>query len=272
MIDVDISFVILTWNSSDFIERCVGSIKRMIRHYKEKYSYEIIIVDNRSTDGTITILKQLERQYKPFVNSILLDKNCGTTFPRNLAVKRSFGKFICILDSDVEIKTRGVEKMIQFLEANRMVGLVVPRVFYPSGAIQKSTDQFPTLFRKIIRYLFLKKIELSESINQQLNPVNEPFEVEYAISAFWMIPRNVWETVGYLDEKIFYSPEDVDYCIRIRKAGYKIFMVPDSKIVHHAQEISRGIKFNRAFFEHVKGLLYYFHKHKYLWAVPRRLQ
>lgn len=93
-----------------------------------------------------------------------------------------------------------------------------------------------------------------------------PFEVDYAISAFWMIPQDIIQRVGLLDEKIFYSPEDVDYCMRIWKVGFKIYCDPSVQVVHHTQEISRGVKINSAFINHVKGLVYYFMKHRYFFS------
>ena len=73
----------------------------------------------------------------------------------------------------------------------------------------------------------------------------EPIDVDYAISAFWVIRRNAFERVGLFDEKIFYSPEDVDYCIRMWSAGYKITYVPKAEVVHDAQELSRGFKLSK---------------------------
>ena len=145
--------------------------------------------------------------------------------------------------------------------------MVVPKLVYGNGNFQKSTDDFPTIFTKFRRYFFLKKIEqdegkLSISGNQS---------VDYAISAFWLLKKEVIANVGLLDENIFYAPEDVDYCLRIWKAGYKIVYVPSCQVVHDAQEISRGLRINKAFWEHLKGLFYYFNKHGYWLKKPRFL-
>ena len=92
--------------------------------------------------------------------------------------------------------------------------------------------------------------------------MTQPIDVDYAISAFWLFRGDLIEKVGVLDENIFYSPEDVDYCIRIKKQGYRIVYDPSVHIVHDAQEISRK-KLNKFFFSHLKGLFYLFKKHHY---------
>jgi GT2 family glycosyltransferase len=76
------------------------------------------------------------------------------------------------------------------------------------------------------------------------------------------------EKVGFLDEKIFYSPEDVDYCLRIWQAGFKIHYLPTVSVIHNTQEISRGYKLNRAKLSHIAGLFYLFYKHGYLFRRP----
>jgi len=95
--------------------------------------------------------------------------------------------------------------------------------------------------------------------------------VDYAISAVWVIKKEVLKIVGLLDENIFYSPEDVDYCLRLWKAGYKIIYEPRVPVIHHTQEISRGFKLNSAMLNHIKGLIYYFRKHGYFLRRPVRL-
>src|SRR5690606_30425379 len=96
----------------------------------------------------------------------------------------------------------------------------------------------------------------------------EPFSVDYAISAFWLVRRSLYAALGGLDEKIFYAPEDVDFCLRVWRSGHSVVYVPSVTVVHHTQEISRGFALNRAKLNHVKGLLYYFLKHRYILRRP----
>ena len=93
--------------------------------------------------------------------------------------------------------------------------------------------------------------------------------VDYAISACWLLRKEIFFRVGLLDEKIFYSPEDVDYCIRVWKNGYQVHYVPQVSIVHDAQELSKpkGLFLNKFTFRHIKGLLYLFIKHKYVFSL-----
>jgi GT2 family glycosyltransferase len=84
------------------------------------------------------------------------------------------------------------------------------------------------------------------------------------------LKKEVLKNVGLLDENIFYAPEDVDYCLRIWLAGYKVVYNSEVSAIHHAQEISRGLKINRATINHIKGLAYYFKKHKYILKCPIR--
>jgi len=261
--ELDISAIILTWNSERYIKRCVESL---IADLNSEYSYEIFIVDNGSTDGTRLCLNELEEQYSDYIKLIFLDQNYGTTYPRNLALKKAAGKYVVVMDSDVEVGKGTTGRLIDFLANDEKIGLVAPRLVYPNGSLQKSTDVFPTIFTKIFRYFFLKAIEKKDKVWATSKC---PREVDYAISALWILRSEILETVGLLDENIFYAPEDVDYCLRVWKASYKVLYVPDVTCVHHTQEISRGIKVNKATRDHIRGLIYYFQKHKYLLRRPR---
>ncbi len=251
-----ISFIILTWNSAQHIERCIKSLFRTID--KTENPFEILIVDNGSTDGTVEILRNYANQKTGIVKPIYLANNLGTTYSRNLALKQSQGQYICIVDSDVEFIEGTIQLLITRLQNYTSIGLIAPKLLYGSGMLQKSIDSFPTIPSKIYRFLFLK---IQERIEQRRNQSLEAREVDYAISAFWFFRRSLLDSVGFLDEKIFYAPEDVDYCLRIWKAGFKVCYEPTVSAIHNAQEISRGFNINRATFEHVKGLLYFFHKH-----------
>lgn len=261
---MDLSIVIITWNSERFIDHCVRSIVQSIA--TSSLSYEIHVVDNGSTDGTRSLLEKLSREHPGLLVLHPLEKNLGTTVSRNIALKRSRGKHICIMDSDVEVRGEVFTTLVALLEEDRTVGLAVPRILYPSGRLQKSCDRFPTLFRKLYRFFRLRAIEEKEERDQKEPAGN--LTVDYAISAFWLLRREVLEKVGLLDERIFYSPEDVDFCLRIWKGGYRVLYHPLVCTVHHTQEISRGWKINRAKLSHILGLFYLFRKHRYFFRAP----
>lgn len=261
---MDISFVILTWNSGRYIDTCLETL--MKDPSLASLAFEVFIVDNGSGDNTRDIVQGYIERYPGCIKTIYLEKNTGTTYSRNLALKRTSGRFIVIMDSDIRMQEGALKVLIQTLEEDARLGLAVPVLRYPSGNLQKSTDRFPTFLSKLMRYFFLKLMEYHQNQSGGTTGVEL---VEYAISAFWVLRREVVEQVGLLDEKIFYSPEDVDYCLRIWKKGYGIAINKDVFIIHDAQEISRGFKLNRATLEHVRGLLYYFRKHRYFLRRPR---
>jgi len=261
---VDISIVILTWNSIHHIEKCIESIFSDL--YETQYSFEIFIVDNGSKDGTANLIEKISCQKGFCIVPIYLNRNTGTTYSRNLALKRAKGKYICIMDSDVVLQGGTLAELIGVLNDEPSAGMVAPRLVYRDGRLQKSTDNFPTALSKIRRYFWLRQIEKQES---QRGGQEHLVPVDYAISALWMMKREVLEKVGLLDERIFYAPEDVDYCLRVWMAGYSIFYDPQIWAIHDAREISRGIRINRATLKHANGLLYYFKKHGYFFRRPR---
>jgi GT2 family glycosyltransferase len=262
---MDLSFVILTWNSRRYVERCIASIRDAIG--SAVFSYEVLILDNGSTDGTVELLKHISAGDPAHILCTYELTNLGTTRSRNILLKKARGSFVCIMDSDVELARGVLERLLGVLRSDATLGIVVPRIVYPSGKWQKSFDRLPTVIDKAHRLLRLRQIEARQS--QDFQHATAPLEVDYAISAFWLMPRALLGVVGLLDERIFYAPEDTDFCLRVWRTGHRILYVPDVTVVHHTQEISRGFKLNRAKLSHVKGLLYYFLKHRYWLRRPR---
>lgn len=261
---MNLSFIILTWNSERYIDDCLHTIFTSLEG--TALSYEVLVVDNGSKDQTPDKLKTLAAQHPGVIKPIFLTENKGTTVSRNLALKQAMGENLCVMDSDVELSPGLFRPLLEALHQDPRVGLVVPRIHYPSGRWQKSIDRFPTLVHKVNRFFCLRKIEQQEALIEKTQ--KNVRSVDYAISAFWLFKREVLSRVGFLDEKIFYSPEDVDYCLRIWRSGFKILYVPTATVIHHTQEISRGFKINRAKISHFYGLFYLFKKHKYFFRSP----
>lgn len=258
-----LSIIILTWNSVDHIRNCINSIVYFTN--EESMNYEIFIVDNGSTDGTVSVLNDLVLMYQKLINLILLPFNTGTTYSRNIALKQVRGDYVSIIDSDIILTSSCFGKMIEFFVGRPDVGLLAPRLMYANGKYQKSTDNFPTIISKIKRYFFLKYIERREEFEFGSK---HAYAVDYAISAFWVIPANVVNKIGLFDENIFYAPEDADYCLRVWKNNLQVICMADISVIHNAQEISRGGKINKSFFRHLLGLFYFFKKHRYFLKRP----
>lgn len=253
-----VSFIVLSFNSAAVIERCVRSlVAQMPRPLRD----EIHVVDNGSTDGSRQVLRSLQAEFSDVLHVRALERNHGTTVSRNMALRAARGAYVAIVDADVYVPPGTVDGLIRDLDANQDVGLIAPRLVYPTGRRQLSTDRFPTLFRKIHRFFALKAIESRMRQEPERPGIAD---VDYAISAFWLMRREVVEAVGLLDERIFYSPEDVDYCVRVWKAGYRVAYDSLLTAVHDAQEISRGLMLRPAALSHMKGLLYLYAKHRFI--------
>jgi GT2 family glycosyltransferase len=246
-----VSAVVLCFNSASHVERCVRSLLRDGSARDD----EVLLIDNGSTDGTVSIVDRLVSEDLYRVRALKLSRNFGTTAPRNLGIRHARGRFIAIVDSDAELPTGVMDRLVERFRSDPTTGILAPRLVYPDGRSQLSTDVFPTLGRKVRRFCSLRSIEATEHVHSEVR------EVDYAISACWLLSREVIDAVGMLDEAIFYSPEDVDYCIRVWMAGYRVVHDGSTTVIHHAQEISRSRLPNWATFSHIAGLAYLYRKH-----------
>lgn len=255
------SAVILSYNSGRYLEECLLRLAAALAEFDTPS--EIWVIDNGSRDDSTRILRALTERFPDLLRPLYLPANTGTTVSRNLALRQCAGRYILVLDSDATIDAAALRTLQATLDADASIGLVAPQLRYPDGRFQISTDQFPTAARKLQRFFALKALEAAVTA-----PPGRQ-DVDYAISACWLLPREVLSSVGLLDEKIFYSPEDVDYCVRIWQAGLRIVYEPAALVTHDAQELSRGAKLSKFTLTHAQGLLYYFAKHRYLWSLTR---
>jgi GT2 family glycosyltransferase len=254
-----VSFIILTWNSERHLERCFSSIFQKCA--EEEITFEVLVIDNGSTDGSVSILRRYESEYPSF-KVIALQHNRGTTFTRNLGLKQATGRYICVLDSDTELCSGSLSAACKVLAARPEAGMIAPRLLLPDGSVQNSVKRFPSLWHKLIK---VPRILFGINTPNADFYANFPFDrdrvVDSAISACWILKRELLDEVGYLDERIFYSPEDLDYSFRVRKAGYRIIYYPALTVLHHTQQISHRKPFSKVSMSHLNGLIYYYKKH-----------
>ncbi len=255
---MSISAVILSFNAENDLDRCVRSLIQVenLRAGRD----QVLIVDNGSIDGSKALMNRLSAAFPGLVEGIDLPTNHGTTVSRNLAFAQAHGDHLLVIDSDICFERPVLQSLVAELALDPSIGIIAPRLTFPSGQAQMSTDIFPTIGRKLERMFRLRQLEEASETTEV-----KPHEVDYAISAFWLMRSELLDKVGPLDEQIFYAPEDVDFCLRTWLAGQKVVHQPDLTVVHDAKERSRSLKGFLFTWRHIAGLAYFFRKHGYVW-------
>lgn len=260
----DIAFVILTWNSEKYIADCLKSLQSF-----RKLSVCICVVDNGSTDATRRILQSYSSVPSLCMQVVLLDGNYGTTVSRNKGIRlvRDKAEYLCILDSDTIVNEAAFLQMIATLRQDQRNGIVGPVLQSLDGSIQQSGRSLPTLTVKLLKGMPVRFLqERGERLEKIAISPDRATEVGYLMSACWLIPMGVVRDLGYLDEEIFYAPEDVEYCLRAWSKGYRALLEPRAAIVHAWQRLSKKKLFSRHNYEHIKGLCYLFRKYGYCFS------
>ena len=257
-----VSAVVLAWNSSRYLRPTLTALLKQ----REEVPTEIIVVDNGSTDGSPDIV----REVAPDAYVIRNERNLGVARARNQGLRVASGKYILLLDSDTEMTTGSLGQMKRFLDANPRFGIVGPKLIYSGGSVQFSCRRFPTVPGKLFRQLpFQVRKAISLVVEEELQNIDHSVAqpVDYVIGACQLIRRATLDQIGLLDERMFYAPEDVDLCLRAWQAGWEVYYLPSSVVVHGEQRLWRR-RPGALTLKQVVGLMYYFWKHHYLWRRP----
>ena len=255
-----VSVIIITWNAKHFLEKSLPSLFQK----NSGFDFELIIIDNNSTDGTGDYVKINYPEAKYFYNT----ENKGVAPARNQGLKIASGKYILILDVDTEFITdNALDKLYSFMENNSDVGLIGAQLIGTDGKVQRSCLGFPSVWVKmLVRFEnlpLLRNLSMFRKYYLLDRDLTKATEVDYVIGAFQFIRRDCINKIGLYDDRIFYGPEDIDFCLRLRKHGYKTIYYPDVKLFHYYQRITKKI-FSKITLKHFNGLLHFFWKHKYI--------
>lgn len=257
------------------IEKCLQSIYDL-----HSFSSFVVVVDNGSLDETKSIIRSFVLSHKDKISFhchlIELDKNYGTTISRNKGfayVREVYSDmdYICVLDSDTEINNESMIVLTRALSEDEKCGIIGPRMHSEDGTYQVSARSIPTITEKLFKVTPMRKFKQKGEELQRAVPLEGTGSVTvgYLMSACWVMRNETVSKIGFLDEKIFYAPEDVEYCIRCWKCGYKVMFCYDADILHHWQRLSRKKLFSKHNWEHLKGLGYLFVKYRYLFSNKR---
>lgn len=247
-----LSVVIICWNSLSNLKELFASLPDAL----EGLDSEVIVVDNGSTDGTEAWLKQCGISH----SYMKLDRNYGVAAARNKGIEEASGRYVWLLDDDTIINLEAARGLVEYMDSHPDCGIAACTLRAPDGALQRSYKPFPGIGMKVRNMLGM---DSSDPYSAEL-AAGLPFEPTYVIGACQMIRRELFLKVGMLDSRIFYGPEDADFCLRVRKAGMHIAYLPNIEIIHKWKRITTRRPFSPIGRAHIRGLLHLYFKHRKL--------
>jgi GT2 family glycosyltransferase len=253
---IDISFIIVSWNAKRYLLKCLESLGRT----EGNYTSEIIVVDNASTDGS----PQALRESAPRVRLVENAKNAGFARANNIGIKLARGRYLCLINSDVEVREGCVTEVLRQMETQPGIGLIGPLLLEGDGQTQISCWGFPSLWNMLCCALALDRIFPSCSLfnGYQMRHFHKDTarDVDILGGAFWLARREAVQEVGLLDEGFFMYGEDMDWCQRFWQKGWRIHFCPQAAAVHYggASSANAPIRFS---IEMQRANLQYWKKH-----------
>ncbi|MGB9706634.1 MAG: glycosyltransferase family 2 protein [Microgenomates group bacterium] len=236
---IDLSVIILNYNTKDLLKDCLRSIRNSQLAIS---NYEVMVVDNVSTDGSVEMVK---KEF-PWVKLIVSKKNLGFAGGNNLGVCQAKGRYILFLNPDTIVMPNTFREMIKFMDSHPNVGAATCKIELPTGKLDEACHRgFPTPWSAFCHFSGLEKLFPKSKIFAGYilgwKPLGKIHEIDSGTGAFLLVRRKVGEALGWWDEDYFWYGEDLDFCYRIKKAGWKIYYVPKVKIIHY-KGVSSGIR------------------------------
>lgn len=268
---MDLSIVIVSYNVSSFLDQALTTLEDSARGFE----YEVFVVDNASSDDSVTMV----RKKHPKVHVIANTENLGFAKANNRALKEVSGRYILLMNPDTVLRQDTLRIMMDFLDARREAGAAGCKVINPDGSLQLACRRgFPTpgvAFFKLVGLsnLFPKSKKFGAYNLTYLDP-DTVAEVDAISGSFMMFRKEILETVGLLDEDYFMYGEDLDYCYRIKQAGWNIFYVPSTEIIHFKGESTKTVPTMKSIHTFYDAMGIFVHKHysdRSLLLIPRWL-
>lgn len=226
-----LSITLLSWNVRDLLRACLASLPLA------DSSVEVIVVDAASADGAA----EMVRDEFPAVKLIASDENLGYTRGNNLGLRAARGHYLLILNPDTEIVGDALAQMITYMDVHPQAGLLGPQLVYPDGTIQSTRRRFPTLATGIFESTWVQPLAPRRLLDRYYVrdlPDDAISEVDWLVGAALLVRREAYQQVGGLDESFFMYSEELDWCRRVKAAGWKVVYFPAAKVVHHEAKSS----------------------------------
>ena len=245
---MDLSIIILNYNTKDLTLTCIDAIVTQYSQELDNGKFEIVLIDNNSTDDSISIFKKLKLKNLKLIES---KENTGFSRGCNLGAKNAAGNFLLFLNSDTEIKDQGFVKMLQYFDDKKTLGILGAKLKNEDGTNQLSSGKFYSLFN-----LFLMLFGFNKFLRGSPNVIKK---VDWVSGASLMIRKTTFQKLGGFDKDIFMYLEDMELCYRAKLKGLDTYFFPEI-MLFHKEGRSSGRSF--AVVNIYKGVLIFYRKHK----------
>ncbi len=260
-----LSVIVVNYNGKYFPRMCCEALFKT----KANFDFEIIFVDNQSSDESIDYLRQEAK--KDRIRLIESGANLGYGQGNNLGVANAKGEYVIILNPDIFVREDSLQKIVDYMEANPEVGVLGPKLIYYNGKVQRSCRREMGFTDLVIKRTFLRKLpgfkrRLETYLMEDFDH-SKTQEVDLLVGAAYIFPRKVYNEVGGFDKLYFLFMEDFDICREIRQKGYKAIYYPEVEMLHYHKRLSQGSFFKmltkKIFWIHVSSAVKYFWKWRY---------
>jgi len=258
---MDLSICIVSMNHKQVLDDCLKSI---FENSPLNYSYEIIIVDNCSVDGSREMLEKYSVEHsntKVFFNSTIKSFSANN----NIAMSKSGGRYFLILNPDTIIYSGTLDYMLDYMKVHNAVGATTCKLIYADGSLQENCRRFLKIKYQIASRLNTWGFRIFEKWNDEYimskEGDTEPKEVDWILGACMFIRKEVIDQVGKFDERFLLYFEETDLCYRIRQTDWKIMYVPEVSIVHLYARMGAKKFFSKYSFFQFYSLFIFYAKH-----------
>jgi N-acetylglucosaminyl-diphospho-decaprenol L-rhamnosyltransferase len=236
---VDLTVIIVSWNVRGLLRRCLESL--VLAHG----TLEVIVVDNASSDGS----PDMVRAEYPHVRLMTNDENRGFPAANNQGLDLSQGRSLLLLNPDTEIVGDALATMVAYMDAHRDVGALGPQLRYPDGSLQPSRRRFPTVGTALVESTVVQEWSKDNRILRRYYMSDTPDDaiqpVDWLVGACLLVRREAYEQAGGLDEGFFMYSEEMDWCRRLKTAGWEIVYLPTATVIHHEGKSSEQVVADR---------------------------
>jgi GT2 family glycosyltransferase len=225
---IDVSVIIVSWNTQDILRNCLGSI------YEQggDVTLEVVVIDNASTDGSA----EMVRKDFPQVTLIENSENRGFAAANNQGIAIAKGRYVLLLNPDTIVLDNAIDKTLSFADAHPETAVVGCRVLNPDRTLQPTCFMFPSILNMLLSATYLYKLfPKSRFLGRERMTWwdrTDTRQVDAVTGCFMLVRREAIERVGLLDEQFFVYGEETDWCYRFRQAGWKVMFTPCANIIH----------------------------------------